>query len=555
MTPIRRIAAAIFVALVLLIVLPPLSVRPEGVETALSESLGFPVHVDAVEWSLHPLPALRLKRAALKIDSVASFELNSENVFVHGGLSPDVVELDGFELELGPLELRGGSLRFERNDAGFEAEGRALGKHGGFIELTGGLGRPPEQRSPLRFYLSKLGLPVSSVVQHGSSERFGNVELTGMLTADGLPDEQQDWVVSLDAHGDSTGLRWLDAHISGALRLVQGQFLPSSELEFRGEIRDVEGGEAQRVVHGEFHLVAQIAGDRQAGRMVINADLDELRVRLGEHFDKASGVPGQLRIETYWEAGGPPRSQGTLKLGAVEIHFDHQFDGNASVLDFVSETIDLQMLQAMVPALRDTGATLSGELKALGRWDSDFGWNALAELNRSYFLSSGPPIYIPKLLARMENSRYWAEAPELTWSGEPLAVQIDAEHLSDTTGLRVGIHVETDRLNLNDLQPLARWFDIDLDPNTPIDTEEAAYEMIRVLQSPPNWLEDVELRPLTIAVGNLVGPDIAETNAVFRMEFANQRVRFEHRREQDPIPVRRLALNLNGWIPTIEESF
>ena len=94
----------------------------------------------------------------------------------------------------------------------------------------------------------------------------------------------------------------------------------------------------------------------------------------------------------------------------------------------------------------------------------------------------------------------------------------------------------------------------DLGRRRPTDWDEISVQVVRRVRKDADILSRLRIDPAVLEVGELRGFGLDATDAVFRVELADLRLRLERGGRATPGWGRRYALDLQAWVPKLTEE-
>jgi len=567
----RKIFLGIGVLFALMIAAPPASLHGPDVETALAKRLGYPVEISGAHWRWDPWPAVELRDAvAHPRGSAAALPLTvrSQQVLIRGlpfGLRADqspyrAIEFSGLELHSGPFGLRDAFISLEDRRDIVELKGRALGTSGGSIEISGTLGGRDPKANPLRIYLAQLELPVVELFETPPDAGWGNVRVSGVVTIEGDLDRRQE--IDFDLEG--AGLRqegigdWLRTLVRGRLIRQGGRFVAGNPVRVSAEVRELGAARDLRVVHGGIDLSLDVEGDTNSGHVVVDADLEKLRLRLGSWLEKPSNTPGSIRYEAHWAPAGHWSGNGTFELGKLRARVDGVSMGKFAGWRVRGLSLPLSELQAYVPALRVLPRPPEGELeldlhRTLGGGTEGQVWAKGVRLSMG-----SQSIKIPRARIDLVSDRAVFEAPKLVVGGQTLSLSGSIEWVPSPGRLHLRLDVRAGQLDLERLMavasPLWGGDGKSTGPAGPNASTEIATAIVQKLRAHPRMLTRLQIESAVLKADRLRGFGLDTKNAHYRLVLVDRLLQLEQASGSGSQGPTRYALDLQGWVPKLTQS-
>ncbi len=563
----RRVLFCAALLLVLAIVVPPARLHSLDLEASLAQHLGYPVHIAGVHWRWDPWPTVELRDVVAYPGGLDAMPIaiRARKVLLRGipsllGEEPESygkIEFSGLDLSLGPLGLRDAVLTLEDLPTGLHVQGRARGARGGSVEISGALGGPDPALDPLRVYMAQLDLPILELLPAPPEFGQGPMRFSGVVTVAG--DLEQRQVFNFDLDGVATrregGGDWLQTTVRGRLARRDGRFQSGEALRIRSEVRELDASRELRAMHGVIDLELALTGDAESGRLVLDANLEALRLRLANALEKPADSPGSARYEAYWAPNGRRSSVGTLELGGLKLRLDRMTSESGSAWRLQSRSLPLAELRRYVPALQVLPENARGRLALDILWRPVRGVVGEVILN-DVQLEFGPrSIQIP--FGRIDLARNSAhfQAPQLALAGQVMSIDGTLEWLPSAGRTHIGVTLTADALDLEPIMDLTAplWARGGTD-SLPSTSEDIAVEVVRALRSKPRLLARLQINPVILEVGHITGFGLDAADARYRLELVDQVLRLEQGDRSSHTPQRRYALDLQSWVPKLTES-
>jgi hypothetical protein len=521
-----------------IVAIRPVRLDPAELRGFLERELGGVASIGSARWYAAPSPRLTLSQVGHTRSLLDRWPLHiaADRVTVEGLPLPrsgwigsearpssaapagrpgyDRVSVEGLRLEFGPLELEGGDWTLTRDADRLRIAGWALGATGGRVD---GRGEIDARGLPaLRFYLSDLALkpfprPTGAV---GGALHLGG---TIALSSTGRAAERFD--VDLRAEGvrGPGRERWLDADLRGVLERSGGMLLPGTRIAAVGALRDVAGAHDLYAVHGPARATLTLVGPTDAPRVDLVANLRELRMRLGEAFEKPAGVPAFVRLEGRWSNGELRGARGRLDLGPTRVRIEQ---ADAKSWSFSTSWLSIDRLRALVPALDRLPKGLVGTVRVSGRWGLERGIAGEVEVRDARLRLDDDEIRLASGRVHFGSDFIHIEAPGLQLEEEQLDLWV---HYAGTIGaaplrLRVG-----GRAAALDLGRVADVLEPILGaPLVDPTLEDVLREVVYELRARPRLLRRLEIAPSVLRVDRLRGMGMHADGALIRLEFHDQ---------------------------------
>ncbi len=563
----RRVLFGAGLLLVLTIVVPPARLHSLDLETSLAEHLGYPVHIESAHWRWDPGPTVELRDAVAYPGGFHSLPvaIRARQVLLKGipSLLGDEsgaygeIELAGLDLSLGPLGLRDAMLKLEAAASGLHVQGRAYGAHGGSVEISGALGEADPTLNPLRVYMAQLDLPILELLPALAGIDQGPVRFTGVVTVTGDLEQRQEFDFDLDGVGlrrESSG-SWLQTKILGRLVRKDGRFQSGEALHIRSEVRDLDASRELRAMHGGVDLELALTGDAESGRLVLDANMEKLRLRLANLLEKPADSPGSAHYEAYWAPKGRGGSLGTLELGGLRLRLDRTISGSSSTWRLRSGSLPLAELRAYVPALQVLPESVQGQLVLDIVWRPEHGIAGEVTLHDIKLDLGSRSIKIPSGRIDLTPDAARFQAPRLLLAGQSMSVDGTLEWLPATGRTHVSLILGADDLDLEPIMDLtAPLWARGGDDSTPDTSEDIAVAVVQALRAKPRLLARLQINPAILEVGHITGFGLDATHARYRLELVDQVLRLEEGERSSQVPEHRYALDLQSWVPKLTSN-
>lgn len=453
------------------------------------------------------------------------------------------VSVEGFRLEIGPLELESGDWTLTRDADRLRVAGWALGAAGGRIDGRGEIdarGRPA-----LRVYLSDL---VLRPFPRPTGAAGGALHLGGTLTLSGAGREADRLDVDLRAEGvrGPGQERWLDAELRGVLERSGGMLLPGSRITAVGALRDVAGAHDLYAVHGPARATLALVGPTDAPRIDLVANLRNLRMRLGEAFDKPAGVPAFVHLEGRWSKGELRRARGRLDVGPTRVRIEQ---ADAKSWSFSTSWLSIERLRALVPALDRLPEGLVGTVRVSGRWEPERGVAGEVEVRDARLRLDDDEIRLASGRVHFDSDSIHIEAPGLQLEEEQLDLWVDYAGTIGDAPLRLRVGGRAAALDLGRvadvLEPL---FGAPLvDPTL----EDVLREVVSELRARPRLLRRLEIAPSVLRVDRLRGMGMHADGALIRLEFRDQTLYLACADGEGGMPDQSVSVEFTSWMPRV----
>ena len=555
------------ILLVLAVVVPPARLHSLDLETSLAEHLGYPVPIESAHWRWDPGPTVELRDAVAYPGRFHALPvaIRARKVLLRGiasllgdeSGSYGEIELTGLDLSLGPLGLRDAMLKLEAVASGLYVQGRAYGAHGGSVEISGALGEADPTLNPLRVYMAQLDLPILELLPALAGLDQGPVRFTGVITIAGDLEQRQEFDFDLDGVGlrrESSG-EWLQTQIRGRLVRQDGRFQSGEALQIRSEVRELDASRELRAMHGGVDLELALTGDAESGRLVLDANMEELRLRLANLLEKPADSPGSVHYEAYWAPKGRRGSLGTLELGGLRLRLDRTLSGSSSSWRLRSRSLPLAELRAYVPALQVLPESAQGQLTLDIVWRPERGIAGEVTLHDIKLELGSRSIEIPSGRIDLTPDAAHFQAPRVVLAGQSMSIDAALEWLPATGRTHVSVTLGADDLDLEPIMDLtAPLWARGGDDSTPDTSEDIAVAVVQALRAQPRLLARLQINPAILEVGHITGFGLDATHARYRLELVDQVLRLEQGARSSQIPEHRYVLDLQSWMPKVTSN-
>ncbi len=556
----RRLALALGLPVVLLLVLPPARIESQTLETLLAQRLGFPVRVGSAAWRLSPWPILEVHDAVAfpEVPGHWPIGLSAERVLCRG-MSPwranerpdgEEIALSGLDLRYGPVGVRDAQLVVRHDTAGLRIEGRARGTWGGSVKVVGTLGIDELAPEPLRIYLSHFEVPPPHRLLPVPWD-WGTTRISGVVTVTG--GSKAGHRVELDL---TTATRraegpgdWLETTIQGDALFRDGRLQPGPPLRVRASVRELGGGKEMHALHGDVDLAVELLGSLAAGLLTVEADLAGLRVRSGRWLEKPAGVAASLHYERSWSPGARGREQAILRLGALELSLEPVAREEGAGWRMRSKAVPLGELHRHVPAVRALPAALTGTLDLDGLWHPERGLTAQVAVRHARAESESFSIAVPSARLELAPDRFHLRAATVRLGDQNLELEGSLQRLAASGREKITLSIRARALNLVPVAELAALFWGDEEPI--VTWEDLAREVVLTVRSYPGLLERIELEPAILTLGRLYGLGVAIPDARYRLTLVDQMLKIRTLGTCTPDPCPRYAVDLSRWLPKL----
>ena len=567
----RKILLVIGVLFALVIAAPPASLHGPDVETALAKRLGYPVEISGAHWSWDPWPAVELRDAVAHPRGPAAalpITIRAQRVLLRGlpfGLRADqssyrAIEFSGLELHSGPFGLRDAFVVLEDRRNIVKLKGRALGTSGGSVEISGALGGRDPTANPLRIYLAHLELPVVELFETPPDAGWGNLRVSGVVTIEGDLDRRQE--IDLDLEG--AGLRregtgdWLHTLVRGRLIRQGGRFVAGNPVQITAEVRELGAAREFRIVHGGIELSLDVSGDTNSGHVVVDADLERLRLRLASWLEKPSNTPGSIRYEVHWAPESRWSANGTFELGKLRARVDSFSTGKFAGWRVRGLSLPLSELQEYVPALRVLPRPPEGELELDLHWTPEGGTEGQVWAKDVRLSMGSQSIEIPRARIDLISDRAVFDAPELVAGGQTLSLSGSIEWVPSPGRLHVRVDVRAGQLDLERLlevvSPLWGGDGKSTGPGGPDASTEIATAIVQKLRAHPRMLRRLQIESAVLEADRLTGFGLDTKDAHYRLTLADRLLQLDQASGSGSQRPTRYVLDLQGWVPKLTQS-
>jgi hypothetical protein len=475
-----------------------------------------------------------------------------------GAAGNQEVTLDGVDLEYGPLRLRDAQVQLRNTAEAVRIRGHGVGAEGGSIELKGALTPDWPWLEPLRIYLAQLELSLAELLGSGAEPAWGRARLTGVVTVDGIPNQGQKIELNLEAaapRDDGVG-NWMESTIQGGWVVRDGRFSSDERVRIHTDVRDLDLAHELRVVRGGIDLLMGLEGDSESGRLVVDADLDRLRFRVGDWLEKDADSPASLRYEMRWNSKGRDSGGGILRLGGLQLRMS-RFGRNGEGWRVRSSMIPIKELRAYVPALRVLPVRLEGEVAVEATWRSDRGVEANAVLRDARVASRSQSFEIPFARLELNSDTIRLKAPELLIGDQAIEFAGSLEWIPSPGHARIGVAARADRLDVEPLLSFVLWLsDVEepLQNGSSLSWSDAARACVQSLRADPRILRQLEIEPATLHVDHLSGSAVEMTNARFRLKLFDQLLELEQVNGAGLASPQRYTMDLRRWLPKLTKT-
>jgi hypothetical protein len=549
---------------VLLIV--PLRLETNRVQATLSTALGFPVRVEATSLTISPWPALELRGVSGQADAVPWLPLSLSVDRIEAGLLSsarertgdlplDWAELGGIRASAGPLSLRGGALSLDGADGALELKGRALGAHGGWLEATGWLPDPARRSGPLRLYVSDLVVPLPSPSLHSVGVGRRTLGFGGVVTLERSGAESEELDLELRIRGlraNSAG-EWLRGSLRGRSVRQDGRFLPGTRLSADVELRDMGGARSLYAVHGPVRAVAAVVGS--PGSLQVDADLRDVRIRLGEVFEKPVGERARARIRARLEQGELSSVHAEITTRDLRIHAERSAADPAEEWRVRTSRVSLARLRKRIPALQEAGWAIDGDVTLSGRWSPGRGLRGTLDFRNVELARIGARFV--SLSADYAGGTLRFRCPELRVGGQAIELSGVLERGPEPGVARMRLDGRTHALDLERLAgalgPLWSGSSERLGADDATEWERVAIPVVRTLRSHPGVLEHLLIESARLKIGRVSGLGLEARDAEVSLRLLNRVLRIEHRHKSSG-PAAGFDIDLDSWFPRLAET-
>jgi hypothetical protein len=552
------------------VVAPPGRLHGQDLEAALAQRLGYPVHIGDAKWSFEPFPSVELRDAVAYPNGPKALPIAIRARHIRLSRLPFLsmlerssyreVDVSGLELRCGPLGIRDAVVKLEERRDVVRLKGRALGAQGGSIEISGALGGDDPTLDPLRIYLAQLELPILDLLHALPDPGWGEMRFSGVVTIEGDLEKQQE--IDLDLEG--AGLRrgrggdWLQTAVQGRLIRRGGRFVPGHRVKIHGEVRELASNRDLRAVHGGIDLWLDLAGDADSGHVVLDADLEKLRLRMAELLEKPADTPASVHYEAHWAPGGQRSAQGVFALGKLRVRVDSVNSRSFSGWRLRSLSLPLAELREYLPAVRVLPDPPQGEVAIDVGWAPDRGAEGEILLRDVRLLVEGQSVEIPFARIDLTSARATFEVPRLVVADQSLGLDGSLEWVPSPGRTHLRIKVRGDHLDFESLMKIAAplWARGGTSSKAPqnLSGTEMGTAIVQALRAQPRMLSRLQVEPAILEVGRLTGFGLDKADARYRLELSDRFLRLEQRDRASLDRPRRYALNLSAWVPKLTES-
>lgn len=562
------LCVAVAVCLVVIISIPPMVVRPRGLEAVLADRLGLPVKIAGASWRLDPWPLLEIRGALAHPSLSERYSLTVEvdrarlralSAFGLGARAAvGFAELSGISLRLGELALRDGLLSLARSGDVVNVTGHAFGLQGGSLDLAGQIRLDRLSGAPIRIYLTGLEIPIPASVGSLLEGGSGSVSVSGVVTIsdDGEAGEAVDIDIHAEGRSSNRSGSWLEAEIRGRLLRRNDRFDPAGDLRVAVTLRQLDSGRDMRVLHGKTEIRVQLEGDLHSGRVLAEADLTDLRLRLGSLLEKTAGGPAEIQLESEWRRGGAPQTHVEISLGGPGLVLDLSSGDAGGQVKLGTRGLTLGALAAHVPAVRGLARIADAQIDVDATWSANEGLLGVAKLQSLVSQLDGRSLSLPLGVVDFSTDLVRVFAPGLSVEGQrvDLAGEIDWSPPSGPVYVRLAV-----RAGDLDLEPLAALLFpsiVGMNAGVPTSTEYRAVSIalaaVNELRARPRLLDRLHVEPAIFEVGHLSGLGITAEKTEYRLALSDQVLRIEQRTLGAKRPSSTLELQLEGWVARLE---
>jgi hypothetical protein len=548
----------------------PLRLETPQVQATLSTALGLPVRVEGTSLTVSPWPAVELRGVSGEMDALPWLPLSlrvdrieaggrgllSANREGPPGLPSDSwAELAGIRASAGPLSLRDGTLNLAGGESAVELRGSALGTHGGWVEATGWLPDPERRAGPLRLYLADLIVPLPSPQLQSVGAGRRTLSLGGVVTLERRGAESDELELELRVRGlrsQSAG-EWLRGSLRGRSLRQGGRFLPGTRLSADFELREIGGARSLNAVHGPVRAVAELGGG--PGRLEIEADLRDVRIRLGEMFEKPAGERARARIRARLAQGGLSHLRAEVTTRGLRIELERVSSDPEQEWRITTSRMSLARLRKRIPALHERGWAIDGDVSLSGRWSPSGGLRAALEFRNVELAGIGARLVSLSADYAAETLRF--RCPDLRVGGQSIALSGVLERGPDPGVARVRLDGRSVALDLEPLTealaPLWAGRAEHLGGEAAAEWEKVAIPLVRTLRSHPGILERVLIQSARLQIDRVSGLGLEARDAEISLRLLDRVLRVEHRHGGSG-PAASFDIDLDSWFPRPETS-
>jgi hypothetical protein len=287
-------------------------------------------------------------------------------------------------------------------------------------------------------------------------------------------------------------------------------------------------------------------GPTDAPRVDLVANLSELRMRLGEAFDKPAGVPAFVRIEGRWSEGELRSARGRLDLGPTRVRIEQ---ADAKSWSFSTSWLSIERLRALVPAFDRLPEGLVGTVRASGRWEPERGVSGEVEVRDARLRLDDDEIRLASGRVHFDSDSIHLEAPGLQLEEQKLDLWVDYSGTVGDAPLRLRVGGRAAALDLERvadvLGPLLGA------PLVDPTLEDVLREVVSELRARPRLLRRLEIAPSVLRVDRLRGMEMHADGALIRLEFRDQTLHLACADGEGGMPDQSVAIEFASWAPRV----
>jgi hypothetical protein len=454
----------------------------------------------------------------------------------------DRIVVRDLRTDAGAVRIVQGSLELRREGGELHVEGRAAASSGGHVDVRGELSSDSPHVGRLRFYVDALRVPLPAPV--------GRVDLSGVAVVDRRGQESDAAKVTLIATAprESDAPPWLVAEVAGTLKRVSGRWNPEQWLNVRGEIRALRSEPSLWALHGPFRGSLTLRGTVEETEGRFRMDLNDLRVRAGEEFDKPAGVPASVALAARLRRGVPVRADGWIRVSRLRARLDAEWnDGWRWGLQ--TGWCPVRDVRARVPALADPildGGDLRIHLRGA------VAGAVTVDLEVRDLGLAGGLVRVPGARLRVADGRARLEPTRWELGSEHITVSAELHRRDDSPIWQLALAAAAARL---DVDPILALLPQEIGPEgPPTDSEETIEATVRWLHTHSYLVRDLTIRPARLEVDAVHGDGIPEQPLSVDATLEDRLLRVRLNKEAREADRRELCLDLKHWRPRLHRS-
>ena len=288
--------------------------------------------------------------------------------------------------------------------------------------------------------------------------------------------------------------------------------------------------------------------------MVVDADLDKLRLRIANVLEKPADAPGAARYEVYWAPNGNHSSLGLLELGGMSVRLDRMSSKASAGWRLRSLSLPLAELRQYVPALHVMPDPARGELAIDILWRPERGIEGEVVLRDVQLAVDAHSIEIPFASVSLTPDGARFRAPQVVLADQSMSVDGSVEWVPSSGRTHLRVTVRADHLDLESLMEVTAPLWARSEAAAPRSGTDMGTELVLALRSRPRLLARLQIDPAILEVGRLTGFGLDAADARYRLELSDKVLRLEQGNRSSRAPQHRYALDLRSWVPKLTES-